>query len=94
MSDQNTIPDDLTLEQVIGGIEKFIVTIEEEVEIHYSHPEWMDWDKRCREEENLFTRVGLIITMLEETINHFNLPTEHPLCQKITAVKNYFDKLN
>ena len=78
----------------MAGIEKFITTIEEEVEIHYSHSEWMDLDKQCREEKNLITRVGLITTMLDEAITQFKLPPEHPLCLRTTAVKVYFEKLN
>ncbi|HPF47192.1 MAG: hypothetical protein KDF58_00390 [Alphaproteobacteria bacterium] len=94
MSDVNDIPKDLTFEQVVDGIEKFVITIEEEVEIHHSHPEWMDFDERCREEVNLLIRAAIIMDMLEGAIKHFNIPEDHDLHIRIIAARDYFETID
>lgn len=94
MSEEIEMPANLTLEDVIPGIEKFVVEIEEEVKLHHDHPEWMDLDTQCKEEKNLIVRVELIMGMLNSVISHFALPKEHDLAKRIVAAKTYFKKAN
>ncbi|MCC3859868.1 hypothetical protein [Pseudemcibacter aquimaris] len=94
MSEEMEMPANLTLEDVIPGIEKFVVEIEEEVKLHHTHPEWMDFDEQCNEEKNLIVRVELIMGMLNGVMSQFSLPAEHDLSKRISAAKNYFQKVN
>lgn len=95
MSDEIAdIPANLSLEDVLPGLEKFVVEIEEEVKMHHNHPEWIDYDERCLEEQNLIVRVGIIMGMLDGVTSHFKLPAEHDISKRIKAAKGYFNDLN
>lgn len=94
MSNVNDILADLTLEQAIDGIEKFVIIVEDEIQIHHANPNWMDLDQRCREERNLIVRAGLILDLLSEAMSHFKLPAEHDIAVRIKMAQNYFAKLD
>lgn len=91
MSNVDDLPQGVTLEQINAGLAKFVTTLEEEIAIHHSHPEWMDLDERCREEENLIVRAGIIIEMLEEAIAMFKLDDENENVLRFESAKLYFD---
>jgi hypothetical protein len=95
MSDiDEDIPDHLTLEDMIPGIEKFVTQIEGEIKTHHAHPEWIDFDEQCVQETNLIVRVGIIMGMLDKVLNQFQLPKKHDLSLRIQHAKNYFSKAN
>ena len=82
-----------TLEQINAGLDKFLTTVEEEIEIHHAHPEWIDYDQKCTEEKNLIIRAELILTMLEEIIKQVHLPVSDPNFLRIKAARQYFDRI-
>lgn len=90
MSTKNTIPKDVSLDQVLEGLEKFVAELEDEVKAHHDHPEWMDFDEQCPEELNLIVRSGIIIDMLNGVVDHFKIEENHDLYKRIEAAKEYF----
>ncbi|MDG1437869.1 MAG: hypothetical protein P8P98_02760 [Emcibacteraceae bacterium] len=95
MSDDDIdIPDQLTLEDMIPGIDSFVTQIEGEIKTHHAHQEWIDLDKQCVEEVNLILRVGIIMGMLDKVLVQFQLPETHDLAIRIQHAKNYFTKAN
>ena len=92
MSDIDEPPEQqYTPEQISEGLDKFITTVEEEIEIHHAHPEWIDYDQKCTEEKNLIIRAELILTMLEEVIKQVHLPITDRNLLRIKAARQYFD---
>lgn len=94
MSNIDEIPEDITPEQINAGLDKFITLIEEEIELHHSHPEWMDLDQRCRDEQNLIVRSGIILDMLEEAITIFKLGDDNVYVRRFKIAKLYFNNIN
>lgn len=94
MSNIEDIPKDLSPDQIDAALIKFIVTVEEEIEIHHNHPEWMDLDEQCMEEKNLIVRAGLILSMLDEGVALFSISEESPTVKRIRAAQDYFNKIS
>ncbi len=80
-------------EQISESLNSFVTTVEEEIEIHHAHPEWIDYDEKCTEEKNLIIRAELILTMLEEVIKQVQLPNADPNFLRIKAARQYFDSI-
>jgi hypothetical protein len=94
MSDVNQPePQDYTPEQISMGLNKFVTMVEEEIALHHENPQWMDYDKRCREEKNLIIRAELILDLLEEAIEIFQIPDTDDNVMRIKTARNYFNKL-
>ena len=93
MSDIDDIPEDITPEQINAGLEKFITIVEEEIELHHAHPEWMDYDQRCREETNLINRTSIILDMLEDAVNIFELADDNVYVRRFKIAKLYFKNI-
>jgi hypothetical protein len=93
MSNIDNPPEDITPEQINAGLDKFLTIIEEEIELHHSHPEWMDLDQRCREESNLIVRSDIILDMLEEVISIFQLNDDNRFVRRFKIAKLYFNNI-
>tara|TARA_R110002096_G_scaffold416576_2_gene619338 strand:- start:159286 stop:159570 length:285 start_codon:yes stop_codon:yes gene_type:complete len=93
MSNIDNPPEDITPEQINAGLDKFLTIIEEEIELHHSHPEWMDFDKRCREESNLIVRSDIILDMLEEVMSIFQLNDDNRFVRRFKIAKLYFNNI-
>ena len=92
MSDiEEPLEQQYTPEQISEGLDTFVTTVEEEIEIQNAHPEWIGFDPKCTEERNLLIRAELILTMLEEVIKQVHLPITDPNLLRIKAARQYFD---
>lgn len=94
MKDNHKTPTNITQEQIDAGLDKFITTIEEEIQLHHAHSEWMNLDQPCREEKNLIIRSTIIIDMLEEYIQVLELSDNCPYYQRFKIAKLYFKNIN
>ncbi len=88
------IPINITQEQVDAGLDKFITTVEEEIQSHHTRPEWLNLDEPSREEQNLIVRTNIILDMLEEYIQILKLGDDNPYYQRFEVAKLYFKNIN
>jgi len=88
------IPINITQEQVDAGLDKFITTVEEEIQLHHTRPEWLNLDEPSREEQNLIVRTNIILDMLEEYIQILKLGDDNPYYQRFEIAKLYFKNIN
>lgn len=94
MSEEKKSAPQPTPEQISAGLSSFITTIEEEIDIHKSHPQWADITPPPRAERNLIVRAELIITMLEDAVKQFSIPEDDKNVIRLKATKSYFDSIN